>query len=152
MNTKQHDALAEDIMSEISNLDIAGYILQEVRDFLKYVNHYKLANIYENMEDFKDYLLMLDKQNSNQISQLELKESAVEDSIQSEDNYFLSNLGTKKLGHNTIVLISKNDHNLNNIMQWIKWYLILTVDEFCNASQTRMSINRMLFKKEYCLA
>ena len=117
MNTKQHDALAEDIMSEISNLDIAGYILQEVRDFLKYVNHYKLANIYENMEDFKDYLLMLDKQNSNQISQLELKESAVDDSIQSEDNYFLSNLGTKKLGHNTIVLISKNDHNLNNIMQ-----------------------------------
>lgn len=152
MNTKQHDALAEDIMSEISNLDIAGYILQEVRDFLKYVNHYKLANIYENMEDFKDYLLMLDKQNSNQISQLELKESAVEDSIQSEDNYFLSNFGTKTLGKKSLVLISKNDHNLNNIMQWIKGYLILTVDEFCNASQTRMSINRMLFKKEYCLA
>ncbi len=152
MNTKQHDALAEDIMSEISNLDIAGYILQEVRDFLKYVNHYKLANIYENMEDFKDYLLMLDKQNSNQISQLELKETAVEDSIQSEDNYFLSNFGTKTLGKKSLVLISKNDHNLNNIMQWIKGYLILTVDEFCNASQTRMSINRMLFKKEYCLA
>lgn len=152
MNTKQHDALAEDIMSEISNLDIAGYILQEVKDFLKYVNHYKLANIYENMEDFKDYLLMLDKQNSNQISQLELKESAVEDSIQSEDNYFLSNFGTKTLGKKSLVLISKNDHNLNNIMQWIKGYLILTVDEFCNASQTRMSINRMLFKKEYCLA
>ena len=95
---------------------------------------------------------MLDKQNSNQISQLELKESAVEDSIQSEDNYFLSNFGTKTLGKKSLVLISKNDHNLNNIMQWIKGYLILTVDEFCNASQTRMSINRMLFKKEYCLA
>lgn len=117
MNTKQHDALAEDIMCEIINLDIAGYILQEVRDFLKYVNHYKLANIYENMEDFKDYLFMLDKQNSNQILQLEIKDEVAEDNIQSDLNYYLSNCGTKTLGDEKLSMISKNDYNLNNIMQ-----------------------------------
>lgn len=152
MNNIKHDSLVEDIMCEIIDLDIAGYILQEVRDFLKYVNHYKLANIYENMEDFKDYLFMLDKQNSNQILQLEIKNEIAEDNIQSDLNYYLSSCGTKTLGEEKLSMISKNDYNLNNIMQWIKWYLILTVDEFCNASQTRMSINRMLLKKDYCLA
>lgn len=150
MNTKK-DFLIEDIMSEITNLDIASYIVQEVRDFLKYINHYKLANIYENMEDFKDYLLMLDRQNSNQISQLEIRGSEVEDSINTDLNYYLSKSGMKNLNNNASFL-SKNDYNLNNIMQGIKWYLILTVDEFCNASQTRMSINRMLFQKELCLS
>jgi hypothetical protein len=33
-------------------------------------------------------------------------------------------------------------------MQGIKWFLILTADEFCNASPTRMSINRMLWQKQ----
>ncbi len=151
MDTKK-DFLIEDIMSEISSLDIAGYIVQEVRDFLKYVNHYKLANIYENMEDFKDYLIRLDGQNSNQILQLEIQNEVLEDNIQSDLNYYLSNCGSKELGKDKLSMLSRNDYNLNNIMQWIKWYLILTVDEFCNASQTRMSINRMILKRKSCLA
>lgn len=33
-------------------------------------------------------------------------------------------------------------------MQGIKGFLVLTADEFCNASPTRMSINRMLRQKQ----
>ncbi|MEI6672891.1 MAG: hypothetical protein WCL02_06265 [bacterium] len=33
-------------------------------------------------------------------------------------------------------------------MQGIKGFLVLTADEFCNASPTRMSINRMLWQKQ----
>lgn len=150
MNTRK-DFLEEDIVSELKDLDIAWYILDEVKNFLKYVNHYKLANIYENMEDFKEYLLMVDKQNSIQISQLEVKD-AVEESIQSDLIYYISQSGIDMIDSKKIELISNRDLSLSNIMQWIKWYIILTVDEFCNASKTRMSINKMLFEKKYCLS
>jgi hypothetical protein len=33
-------------------------------------------------------------------------------------------------------------------MQGIKGLLLLTIDEFCNASPTRMEINTFLWKKE----
>lgn len=150
MNTRK-DFLEGDILSELEDLDIAWYILDEVKNFLKYVNHYKLANIYENMEDFKEYLLMVDKQSFIQISQLEMKDD-VEESIQSDLMYYISQSGIDMIDSKKIELISKRDLILNNIMQWIKWYIILTVDEFCNASKTRMSINKMLFEKNYCLS
>ncbi|MBU0627248.1 hypothetical protein KKG31_05580 [Patescibacteria group bacterium] len=41
-----------------------------------------------------------------------------------------------------------NDFNLSYIMQGIKGLLLLTADEFCNATPTRMSINRLLWQKE----
>jgi hypothetical protein len=44
--------------------------------------------------------------------------------------------------------IRENDFNLNYVMQGVKWFLVLTADEFCNASPTRMSINRMLRQKQ----
>ena len=150
MNTKK-DSLEQDIILELKDLDIAWYILDEVKNFLKYVNHYKLANIYENMEDFKDYLIRVDNQNSMQIAQLEPKE-AVEENIKSDLNYYISKSWISMIDQEKIDSISPRDMNLSNEMQWIKWYIILTVDEFCNASQTRMSINKMLFQKECSMA
>lgn len=44
--------------------------------------------------------------------------------------------------------IWENEFNLQHIMQGIRGFLLLTADEFCNASPTRMSINRMLWQKE----
>lgn len=150
MNTKK-DSLEQDIILELKDLDIAWYILDEVKNFLKYVNHYKLANIYENMEDFKDYLIRVDNQNSMQIAQLEVKES-VEENIKSDLNYYVSKSWIWMIDQEKIESISPRDLNLSNEMQWIKGYIILTVDEFCNASQTRMSINKMLFQKECSMA
>jgi hypothetical protein len=55
----------------------------------------------------------------------------------------------KKVGQHKIhQKIWENDFNLNYIMQGITWFLVLTADEFCNASPTRMSINRMLWQKQ----
>lgn len=150
MNTKK-DSLEQDIILELKDLDIAWYILDEVKNFLKYVNHYKLANIYENMEDFKDYLIRVDNQNSMQIAQLETKEIA-EENIKSDLNYYISKSWIWMIDQEKIDSISPRDMNLSNAMQWIKGYIILTVDEFCNASQTRMSINKMLFQKECSMA
>ena len=53
----------------------------------------------------------------------------------------------KNAGYN-LIKIWENDFNLSYIMQGIKWFLVLTADEFCNASPTRMSINRMLWQKQ----
>jgi hypothetical protein len=33
-------------------------------------------------------------------------------------------------------------------MQAVKWFLLLTADEFCNATKTRMSISRRTWQKQ----
>jgi hypothetical protein len=63
--------------------------------------------------------------------------------------YYVSTKGLAKIWEHKIhQKIWENDFNLSYIMQGIKWFLVLTADEFCNASPTRMSINRMLWQKQ----
>jgi hypothetical protein len=63
--------------------------------------------------------------------------------------YYISSKWLERVGEHKIhQKIRENDFNLSYIMQWIKGFLVLTADEFCNASPTRMSINRMLRQKQ----
>lgn len=44
--------------------------------------------------------------------------------------------------------IESNSYQVITLMQGIKGLLLLTIDEFCNASPTRMAINTFLWEKE----
>jgi hypothetical protein len=44
--------------------------------------------------------------------------------------------------------LSENGYELLTLVQWIKGVLVLSIDEFCNASKTRMDIHNMLMKRE----
>ena len=44
--------------------------------------------------------------------------------------------------------IQENGYELLTLIQWIKWVLVLSIDEFCNASKTRMDIHQLLVKRE----
>ncbi len=44
--------------------------------------------------------------------------------------------------------IQENGYELLTLIQWIKWVLVLSIDEFCNASKTRMDIHQLLMKRE----
>jgi len=149
MAETKKDIISKNIVDELETLDIAGYLKQEVKDFLKYLHYYKIKNILQNIDALKEYLICLDHQNTNQIHELEYEENADMEIGEHDIFYYISVKGLEKVGERKIhQKIRENDFNLSYIIQGIKWFLVLTADEFCNASPTRMSINRMLWQKQ----
>lgn len=149
MADSKKDIIGKYIVDELEKLDIAGYLKQEVQDFLKYLHYYKIKNILQNIDALKEYLICLDHQNTDQIHELEYERNTDIEIGDHDVLYYISLKGLEKVGdHKIHQKIRENDFNLSYIMQGIKWFLILTADEFCNASPTRMSINRMLWQKQ----
>lgn len=149
MAETKKDIISKNIVDEIETLDIAGYLKQEVKDFLKYLHYYKIKNILQNIDALKEYLICLDHQNTNQIHELEYEKNLDMEIGEHDILYYISTIGLEKVGEHKIhQKIRENDFNLSYIMQGIKGFLVLTADEFCNASPTRMSINRMLRQKQ----
>lgn len=150
MAESKKDIISRNIAEEIDTLDIAGYLKQEVTSFLKHLHYYKIKNILQNIDALKEYLICLDYQNTNQIYELEHTHNKDMERNENHDlYYYISNKGLKKVGVYKIKQkIWENDFNLNYIMQGIKGFLVLTADEFCNASPTRVSINRILRQKQ----
>ncbi|MCX6825236.1 MAG: hypothetical protein NTY80_03335 [candidate division SR1 bacterium] len=149
MAESKSDIISKNIVDEIATLDIAGYLKQEVKDFLKYLHYYKIKNILQNIDALKEYLICLDHQNTNQIHELEYETNPEMEIGEHDIFYYVSVIGLEKVGkHKIHQKIRENDFNLSYIMQGIKGFLVLTADEFCNASPTRMSINRMLWQKQ----
>ncbi len=150
MAESKKDIISRNIAEEIDTLDIAGYLRQEVKDFLKHLHYYKIKNILQNIDALKEYLICLDHQNTNQIQELEhIHNKDMERNENHDLHYYISKKGLEKVGEQKMKQkIWENDFNLNYVMQGVKGFLVLTADEFCNASPTRMSINRMLRQKQ----
>ena len=150
MSPTKKDILIENIMSQLQDVDVAWYLKDEVKDLLKYLHFYKIKNVYQNIDALKEYLTLLDNQSTHQIHKLDYDVSRKHELSSDHDvHYYVSKKWLDHVGENKIhQKIWDNDYNLSYIMQGIKWLLLLTADEFCNATPTRMSINRMLRQKE----
>lgn len=149
MNPSQKEKLIEKVMNQIMDLDVAWYLKTEVQEMLKHLHFYKIKNVYQNMDALIEYLELLDSQSTKQIHMMEYDKDRENELIDHDINYFISKKGLKKVGEHKIhQKIWDNDFNLSYIMQGIKGLLLLTADEFCNATPTRMSINRLLWQKE----
>lgn len=121
MADNKKDIISTTIVEEITTLDIAGYLKQEVKDFLKYLHYYKIKNILQNIDALKEYLVCLDHQNTNQIHELEYEKNP--DMVIGDHDilYYISTKGLKKVGDCKIhQKIWENDFNLSYIMQGIK--------------------------------
>lgn len=150
MAESKKEIISRTIGLEIDTLDIAGYLKQEVKDFLKHLHYYKIKNILTNIDALKEYLICLDHQNTDQIHELEhMHNEDINEEEEHDIHYYISVKWLKKVGEEKIrQKIWENDFNLNYVMQGVKGFLVLTADEFCHASPTRMSINRMLWQKQ----
>ena len=143
------EIIKSQILENINALDIAWYLKEEIEKSLEYFHYYKLNNILKNIEVLDDYLSFLDQKNTNQIDNLYC-ESIEDIDIWAHDlKYYVSNkwldiIWEQKLKH-TIV---ENNYSFMSIMQWIKWFLLLTIDEFCNATPVRLSIDQIMWNKE----
>lgn len=140
----------DEIIQAVSWLDIAWYLKEEVISLFKNLHYYKLENVYKNIDALKEYLDFLDVHSTKQINWLENKKSKDDNWVECDVLYYVSKRGLAIIGDDLIhQKIWDWCYNLSYIMQAIKWFLLLTADEFCNASQTRMSINRILWKEEF---
>jgi hypothetical protein len=150
MAESKKDIISRTIAEEMETLDIAGYLKNEVKDFLQHLHYYKIKNILQNIDALKEYLICLDHQNTDQIHELDhMKNKDIDWNEDHDLHYYISKKGLEKVGEEKIKQkIWENDFNLNYVMQGVKGFLILTADEFCHASPTRMSINRILRQKQ----
>lgn len=149
MSISKKDCLIKGIMKKVNSIDIAGYLKQEVEEFLKYLHYYKLKNILTNIDALDEYLTVLDRQNTSQIHELEYNPDLEWEKKHDDLHYFVSKSGLCKIWTNKMhQKLRENEFHLQQIMLGVKWFLLLTADEFCNASLTRMSINRMLWQKQ----
>ena len=137
----------EKILTRVLSLDVAGYIFEEVEALLTHIHYYKLKNILQNADTLLAYLRFLDKQNTQQFEKIicnSYKDIEAEAVINM--NYFLSDQAIESMEEKK-VLATLNDRDsqaeIQNIMLSIKGLLLLTANEFCHASTTRISINKL---------
>lgn len=142
--------LLQQISEQINALEIAGYIKEEVLASLKYLHWYKLQNIQKNLTLFCEYLEYLNFQNTDKISQLGTNTSKTLSEEKRELSYFLvpEKKLSKKSEHSLLQKIAANGYELLTLIQGVKGILVLSIDEFCNASQTRMGIHQLLMERE----
>ena len=134
--------LYEEISAQCDDLQIARYLKNEVKSALKYFHVHKLSNIKKNLNEFLDYLLFLNNENCHRIEWFTLwKETRRE--LNNSLSYFYDSENTGKVNLSQIQgKIETNSYETITLIQSLKWCLILTIDEFCNASPTRIDIMR----------
>ena len=145
----EKDKLYEEIAKHCDWLCIARYLKNEAKSALKYFHVHKLSNIKKNLKEFSDYLIFLNDENCQKIENFKVwKES--KKLLNNSISYFYDyeNISKSKLS-SIQNKIETNTYETITLMQSIKWCLILTIDEFCNASPTRVDIMRYnLWKKK----
>ena len=145
----EKDKLYEEIAQHCDWLHIARYLKNEAKTALKYFHVHKLSNIKKNLKEFSEYLIFLNSENCKKIENFkEWKEA--KRILNNSVSYFYDyeNISKSKLS-SVQSKIETNSYETITLMQSIKWCLILTIDEFCNASPTRIDIMRYnLWKKK----
>jgi hypothetical protein len=134
------DKIYEEIVKHCDWLCIARYLKNEAKNALKYFHAHKLSNIKKNLKEFSEYLLFLNEENCQKIENFtEWKES--KRTLNNSLSYFYDYDKTSKSNLSNIQRkIETNSYETITLMQSIKGCLILTIDEFCNASPTRIDI------------
>jgi hypothetical protein len=59
--------LYEEIVKRCDELCIARYLKNEVKNILKYIHPKKLLNLKKHLDEFLDYLVLLNRENCNSI-------------------------------------------------------------------------------------
>lgn len=67
ITTTKSEKIREDIAAQLCDLDVAGYLLDEVVSCLHEMNYFKLINLKDNIDAFKNYLTLLDQENTDQV-------------------------------------------------------------------------------------
>lgn len=146
MTAKKHDVMTEkdklyeEITYHCDQLRIARYLKNETKSTLQHFHAHKLSNIKKNLDAFSDYLMFLNQENCEKISEF-TTEKENKKWLNNSISYFYDYEWATPEDLTTIQQkIEANSYETITLMQSLKWCLILTIDEFCNASPTRIDI------------
>lgn len=148
MSDTKKEELIKKIQSNIDATDVAWYIKEEVKSLLDNFHYYKLKNIDKNADFLQDYLSCLDYKNTKQIKEIKFLPniSPVKDT---KIDYYISQRGKKHIGKANLNMENiNNSYYLNTIVSGLRWFIVLSIWEFCNASNTRLHINKYFWTKE----
>lgn len=150
MNKTKTQILKKKINTKLNSLDIAWYLIEDIRGSLKFLHYYKLKNLLKNIEDLAEYLYILDIQNTKQVKVLCEQNVSLLDVVQ-KNNYYISiswweAIETKK--SKVISTKTSIDHQLQSVVLSTKWILLLTLNEFCNATNTRIYLNKVMRQRQ----
>lgn len=138
-----------DLVEKIENFELAPYLQEEAKKVLAYFSVYKLENITKNIDFFFNYLALINQKNTELITSL-LKNLEWREDLELVDSwvlkYYLSTI--EECDEKLKIKNIKNTEVFVSLVSGMKGYLVLTLDEFCHASHTRIEINRLLFAKE----
>ena len=135
--------LYKEISSLCDELPIARYLKNEAKEALKYFHVHKLTNLKNNFLEFSEYLLLLNNENCKKIEDFIAGNEPKKKLNNSLSYFYYTQENTDEQGMLDVqVKIETNSYETITLMQSLKWYLILTIDEFCNASPTRVDIIR----------
>jgi uncharacterized protein YacL (UPF0231 family) len=144
----QKSELYQYLITACEHLAIARYLKNEVKNSLQYLHTYKLKNIKKNLTAFLEYLLFLNEKNCQQINALEYLPQQ-QKTMNNNLSYFYHHQDITPTEKEEITQkIESNSYQTISLMQGIKGLLLLTIDEFCNASPTRMAINEFIWQKQ----
>ncbi|PID35051.1 MAG: hypothetical protein CR971_00015 [candidate division SR1 bacterium] len=121
-----HSLDSSDILSSLCDLvdqqDIADYMKDEIKKIMGYMNGYKLENIMQHSDFLLEYLSFIDHKNSVIIDTMLDEQKCSREALEKTTEY---------ITHTTAM----------------KGYLLLTLDEFCHASSTRIAINKLMYSR-----
>lgn len=150
MTPSKADICRNKILERVQQVPMAGYIFEEVEKLLDYLHYYKLRNILKNTDVLIAYLRFLDKQNHKQIKKLFKQYKSEEEAVSGNLSHFVSMPSIEELGEENLLQLFQNkeaQHDIQNIIWSIKGLLLLTANEFCHASSTRISLNKMQWER-----
>ncbi len=147
MNSSEKQELYDSIIKLCNKLTIAKYLKNELKESLKSFHVHKLRNIINNITFLKKYLLFLNQENCKNIETLSKTTNSQD--IKNNITYFYNKKHFTKEEKNIIEgIITTNRYKMITMMQGIKGLLLLTIDEICNASPTRIDISTFLLEKQ----
>ena len=147
MNSSEKQELYDSIVKLCNKLTIAKYLKNELKESLKGFHVHKLRNIINNITFLKKYLLFLNQENCKNIETLSKTTNSQD--IKNNITYFYNKKHFTKEEKNIIEgIITTNRYKMITMMQGIKGLLLLTIDEICNASPTRIDISTFLLEKQ----
>lgn len=140
------------VLNDIDNYDVAGYIKEEFKTLLENVKERKISNILMYKDFLKDFIFYIDRKNTkailNMIKNTDIVFKSNNKCPEKKMKYYLSTNARFKIPDDILYNIDFECSGFLTAITWMKGFLLLSIDEFCNASKTRIEINKLQLKME----
>lgn len=129
MTEKQKaDTMRNELLAYCAKRDIAWFLLDEIKNFLRSLNSYKLEKLSHNKTLFKRFMFLLDDQNTKQL------QYSLNDSYYMSQRWMLA-LRKKKPADQWL-----SQARMIQIASKVQAMFVFQAVEFCNGSMDRMKV------------